>query len=207
MSMNNINQKVQDLCIQDKTILSDSKNFELKHPLHTKWTLWYTKPSVDKSESWSDLLRPVTSFETVEEFWAIQNAIPKPHELPFRSDYHLFRNDIRPEWEDPSNSKGGKWNFQFRNKNTNIDELWLRSLLAVIGESIDEEYSEINGVVVNIRKNGYKIGLWTKSADQEPLSKIGARFKAVLQLSDEEKLEFFAHATANEKHPHPSIVL
>lgn len=209
MSVEEVTQKTENLNIKDgqSTILSEKKEFELKHPLNTKWTLWYTKPAVDKSESWSDLLRPVTSFETVEEFWAIHNAIPKPQELPFKSDYHLFRNDVRPEWEDPANAKGGKWTFQFKGKTPEIDDLWMRSLLAVIGETIDEEDSEINGVVINVRRNGYKIGLWTKSDAEEPLQRIGSRFKTVLKLGDEAQLEFLPHSTATEKNPKPTIVL
>ena len=62
------NVSVDDTTATPKTVLSDSAHFDVKHPLNTKWTLWYTKPAVDKSESWSDLLRPVTSFQTVEDF-------------------------------------------------------------------------------------------------------------------------------------------
>ena len=173
MSVEEVTQKTQDLNVDEGkpvTVLSDSNDFQLKHPLNSKWTLWYTKPAVDKSESWSDLLRPVTSLETVEEFWAIQNGIPKPYDLPIKSDYHLFRNDIRPEWEDESNAEGGKWSFQFKNKRHNIDELWLRTLLAVIGETIDEEESEINGCVLNVRKAVFKIAIWTRTADMKALT-------------------------------------
>ncbi|AAS51732.2 ADL188Cp [Eremothecium gossypii ATCC 10895] len=211
MSVEEVTQKAQALSVGDneerKTVLTDSKDFDLKHPLNSKWTLWYTKPPVGDNESWSDLLRPVTSFTTVEEFWAIQNAIPKPRELPLKSDYHLFRNDIRPEWEDEANSRGGKWSFQFKVRNPPIDDLWLRALLAVIGESIDEDESEINGVVINVRRSGFKIGLWTKSVRQAPLSKVGAKFKAVLQLDDSDTLEFFAHSSANDKNAKPALVL
>lgn len=191
-----------------KTVLTDNVNFEVKHPLNSKWTLWYTKPPVEKNESWSDLLRPVTSFETVEEFWAIIQNIPEPHELPLKSDYHVFRDGIRPEWEDDANKKGGRWSFQLRGKNNaDIDELWLRTLLAVIGETIDEDESQINGVVLSIRKNGNRFALWTKSEDKEPLSKIGARFKQVLKLTGDGMLEFFPHSSANKRNAQPTIVL
>lgn len=211
MSVEEVTQKLDDnLHVGEgapKTVLSAGADFEVKHPLNTKWTLWYTKPAVDKSESWSDLLRPVTSFQSVEEFWALVQNIPEPHELPFKSDYHVFRNEIRPEWEDTANAKGGKWSFQVKGKGFDIDELWLRTLLAVIGETIDEEDSQINGVVLSIRKGGHKFALWTRTEDTEPLRNIGARFKQVLKLSDDSVLEFFPHSTANDRHPQPSITL
>lgn len=208
--MEEVTQKFEETVSVDdegpKTVLSGT-NFDVKHPLNTKWTLWYTKPAVDPSESWSDLLRPVTSFQSVEEFWAIMQNIPEPHDLPMKSDYHAFRNDIRPEWEDEANAKGGKWSYQVRFKKNDIDELWLRTLLAVIGETIDEEDAQINGVVLNVRKSGYKFALWTKSEDKEPLVNIGARFKQVLKLTDADHIEFFPHSAANEKHHSPSITL
>ena len=118
MSVEEVSQKFEEtVSVSDnnepKSVLSDSQ-FDVKHPLNTKWTLWYTKPAVEQSESWSVLLRPVTSFETVEEFWAIVQNIPEPHELPLKSDYHAFRNDIRPEWEDEANAKGAKWSYQVK---------------------------------------------------------------------------------------------
>ena len=209
MSVEEVTKKLESVNVSDtpKTVLSDGESFEVKHPLNTKWTLWYTKPAVDKSESWSDLLRPVTTFDTVEEFWAVQQNIPVPHELPLKSDYHIFRDEIRPEWEDDANSKGGKWSFQLRGSHGEVDELWLRALLAVIGETIDQEDSQINGVVLSIRRGTYKFALWTKSEDVEPLREIGARFKQVLKLSEEDKIEFFPHSISNSKHAQPTITL
>lgn len=29
-------------------------------------------------------------------------------------DYHLFKTDIKPMWEDPANRKGGKWMIRVR---------------------------------------------------------------------------------------------
>ncbi|GME79193.1 unnamed protein product [Ambrosiozyma monospora] len=181
---------------KDVTVLESKKDFTVKHPLNSKWTLWYTKPQVDRNESWSDLLRPVVSFETVEEFWGIFNAVPKANELPLKSDYHLFRDDIKPEWEDKANSKGGKWSFQFRGKNANVDinEVWVRALLSVIGETIEDEEHEVNGVVLSIRKGvSYRIGLWTKSCNPETLKPIGERLKVVLMLGDHDRVEFSPH--------------
>ena len=146
--------------------------------MNGKWTLWYTKPSVDKSESWADLLKSVVTFSTVEEFWGIYNAIPNASDLPLKSDYHLFREGIKPEWEDVQNSKGGKWSYQFKEKKKiDINELWLRALLSAIGETLEEEENELNGIVLNVRRVFYRVGLWTKSCEREKLEPIGRQFK------------------------------
>jgi translation initiation factor 4E len=53
------------------TVFHDKDNFNVKHPLAHKWTLWFTKPPSGKGDNWADLLKEVITFETVEEFWGI----------------------------------------------------------------------------------------------------------------------------------------
>lgn len=136
----------------------------------------------------------------------MQNNITPTSELALKADYHLFKKGVRPEWEDMQNKHGGKWAFQFKDKKAiNIDALWLHVMLAAIGENLeDEDDNEVMGVVVNVRKGFYRIGLWTRTigkaqgsrtAEQgkETLLKIGKRFKQALQLKDNDALEFSGH--------------
>lgn len=48
---------------------------------------------------------------TVEDFWGVWNSAVLPTLLPFGSNYHLFRDGIKPAWEDSANANGGKWVF------------------------------------------------------------------------------------------------
>jgi translation initiation factor 4E len=74
-------------------------------------------------------LKEVINFDSVEEFWGIYNNIPKASELPQKSDYHLFKKSVRPEWEDVQNENGGKWAYQCRDKRqVDIDDLWLNTV-------------------------------------------------------------------------------
>ena len=45
----------------------------LKHPLQNKWAMWFFKN--DKNKDWASNLRYITSFDTVEDFWALYNHI------------------------------------------------------------------------------------------------------------------------------------
>ena len=54
-----------------------------------------------------------------------------------------------------------------------INDLWLRGLLAVIGETIEDEENEVNGIVLNIRKQAYRVGIWTKDCDESKLKTVG----------------------------------
>ncbi|KAF2671778.1 eukaryotic translation initiation factor 4E [Microthyrium microscopicum] len=191
-----------------RTVFHDSDNFNVKHPLMNTWTLWFTKPPTANDKNWNDLLKEVISFDSVEEFWGIYNNITPTSDLAVKSDYHLFKQGVRPEWEDLQNKHGGKWAYQFKDKKSvNIDNLWLHIMLAAIGETLeDEDDNEIMGVVVNVRKGFYRIGLWTRStgaggkrnaapnnAGADTLMKIGRRFKETLSLEEADKVEFSGH--------------
>jgi translation initiation factor 4E len=121
--------------------------------------------------------------------------------LALKSDYHLFKKGVRPEWEDIQNKHGGKWSYSFKEKKMiNIDELWLHTQLAAIGETLEDEGdNEIMGVVVNVRKGFYRIGLWTRTSKptgKDTLMKIGSRFKEVLKIAGGEQVEFSGHTDA-----------
>jgi len=53
------------------TVFHDKDNFNVKHPLMHKWTLWFTKPPSGKGDNWNDLLKEVITFNSVEEFWGV----------------------------------------------------------------------------------------------------------------------------------------
>jgi len=199
------------------TVFHDKDNFNVKHPLMHKWTLWFTKPPSGKGDNWNDLLKEVITFNSVEEFWGVYNNIAPVSELALKSDYHLFKEGVRPEWEDLQNKHGGKWSYQFKDKRSiPIDELWLHVMLAAIGETLEEEEDgELMGVVVNVRKGFYRIGVWTRTIGKsipgggdgdvaggkgrstekgkEVLMNIGKKFKEVLKLPTAEAVEFSGH--------------
>ncbi|KAI1735861.1 translation initiation factor eIF 4e-like domain-containing protein [Xylaria scruposa] len=199
------------------TVFHDKDNFNVKHPLQNKWTLWFTKPSSGKGDNWNDLLKEVITFDSVEEFWGIYNNIAPVSELAMKSDYHLFKEGVRPEWEDIQNKHGGKWSYQFKDKRSiDINDLWLQTMMAAIGETLeDEDDGEVMGVVVNVRKAFFRIGVWTRTIGKsipgrgdgdvaggkgrspekgsKVLLAIGKRFKETLNLPASETVEFSGH--------------
>ncbi|KAI0171667.1 eukaryotic translation initiation factor 4E [Pestalotiopsis sp. IQ-011] len=202
------------------TVFHDKDNFNVKHPLQNKWTLWFTKPSSGKGDNWNDLLKEVITFNSVEEFWGVYNNIAPVSDLALKSDYHLFKEGVRPEWEDPQNKHGGKWSYSFKEKrNVDINDIWLHTMMSAIGEMLeDEDDGEVMGVVVNVRKAFFRVGVWTRTIGkpipnrgdgdvaggkgrapqkgQGILLEIGKRFKEILKLPAEELVEFSGHTDA-----------
>lgn len=96
----------------------------VKHPLQHEWTLWYYEP--DKTKKWEENLNLVSTFSTVEDFWSLFTHIKQPTEVKVGSDYSLFKDNIRPMWEDDRNRNGGVWRITLQQRQRNdLDRYWI----------------------------------------------------------------------------------
>jgi len=161
----------------------DPKNFDIKHPLQTAWTMWYNSPQTQKDREAQDWQpKQIVTFDTVEDFWCLFNNLLPPSKLVRGSNYHLFKEGINPEWEDPINKVGGKWIVQYGPKDAGQDDHWMFTLLALIGEEF-EDSDEICGAVFSPRNKQNKLALWTKdSRKKEAVIRIGKGWKEALGL-------------------------
>uniref|UniRef100_F6VMH3 Eukaryotic translation initiation factor 4E family member 1B n=1 Tax=Monodelphis domestica TaxID=13616 RepID=F6VMH3_MONDO len=101
-------------------------------------------------------------------------------------DYALFKDGIEPMWEDSRNKHGGRWlvSLAKQQRQSNLDRLWLETLLCLIGEAFEEYSEEVCGVVLNVRTKGDKIAIWTSEAENQPaVTFIGRVYKERLGLS------------------------
>lgn len=131
----------------------------IKHPLQNQWTLWYYDVENEKNIPWEICQYKIAGFNTVEDFWSLFDHIKMPSEINSGNDYSLFKNGIRPMWQDDTNKNGGRWFInllKYPNRNRNVDRFWLDVVLLVIGEAFN--YSDdVCGVVVNNRRRGHTI--------------------------------------------------
>ena len=74
------------------------------------------KQSEEKQETttttphpYENSIKSISTVKTVEQFWSTYNYLKRPNDLSSTTDYHFFRDGIKPTWEDPKNAKGGKW--------------------------------------------------------------------------------------------------
>ncbi|KAL6080575.1 eukaryotic initiation factor 4E [Balamuthia mandrillaris] len=181
------------------TAFADPTNFDIKHPLQNRWTMWYDNPKTKaiSKDTWGNFLKEIIEFDTVEDFWGLYNNVVPASALSVGSNYHLFKAGIEPKWEDPANEKGGKWvlSVPASQRRDKLDKLWLYSLLACIGEAFDDDGNEICGVVVSLRRAQDRIALWTRTATKETAVKnIGRTFKQALELPSNSLLGYQCHA-------------
>ncbi|KAL2469655.1 Eukaryotic translation initiation factor [Abeliophyllum distichum] len=119
----------------------------------------------------------------------LYDQIFRPSKLPTNADFHLFKAGTEPKWEDPECANGGKWTVT-SNIKANLDNMWLETLMALIGEQFDEA-DEICGVVASVRQRQDKLSLWTKTASNEAVqNSIGRKWKEILDVTDKISYSF-----------------
>ncbi|GMH74953.1 hypothetical protein TrVE_jg1554 [Triparma verrucosa] len=173
-----------------------------KTPLQNSWTLWYDNPRLQKpNETWLDNLKNCSTFSTVEDFWSVYNNVKPAGSMGCNSNYHLFKEGIMPMWEDKSNKEGGKWIITIPkqdSKKGKVDEWWLYTTLAMIGETMDSSGLEVCGAVVSIRKSQDRLALWIRGSEEKVSVAIGQRWKVALEVSDRTVLKFQTHKDATK---------
>jgi translation initiation factor 4E len=119
--------------------------------------------------------------------------------LAANSNYHLFKKGVKPAWEDKRNAEGGKWIITIPKQDSRkgkVDEWWLYTTLAMIGETMDDTSNGVCGAVVSIRKNQDKLALWVNTTNEKECMAIGKRWKVALEVSEKTPIKFQSHADA-----------
>ncbi|KAL7194180.1 hypothetical protein ACSBR1_034566 [Camellia fascicularis] len=111
-----------------------------------KFVFWYTRrtPGVRTQTSYEDNIKKIVDFSTVEAFWVCYCHLARPSSLPSPTDLHLFKEGIRPLWEDSANCNGGKWIIRF--KKAVSGRFWEDLLVFSIPLGLSQEASSGNGV-------------------------------------------------------------
>ncbi|GJJ10567.1 hypothetical protein Clacol_004794 [Clathrus columnatus] len=199
---------------------------EAPHPLQHPWILYHDNkarqaphdpsipyvPSNTETDAYEANLTLIGEFDTVEDFCRYFNWLKPPSQLERNSNYHLFKSGIKPMWEDPANSNGGKWVLTMKSNPQLLDRCWSWLVFALVGEELDDaqgqgnDTDEICGAVVSLRSKVDRIQVWTRSKDVERVNRIGKRLIKLLDVSEKDGigLDFQFH---QDERPTPSKYL
>nr|XP_033815360.1 eukaryotic translation initiation factor 4E type 2 isoform X4 [Geotrypetes seraphini] len=140
------------------------------------------KPEKDKSQGCK---------RKVEQFWRFYSHMVRPGDLTGHSDFHLFKEGIKPMWEDDANKNGGKWIIRLRKGLAS--RCWENLILAMLGEQFMVG-EEICGAVVSVRFQEDIISIWNKTAsDQATTARIRDTLRRVLNLPPNTIMEYKTH--------------
>jgi translation initiation factor 4E len=147
-------------------------------PIEKKWTLWYEKKSDEQSnkclkkDDYLNQLKKGGTFQSLPSFWKYWNEVQDVCNVPNKTsgaNYHLFKNNIKPVWEDPKNIKGGKWTIVFPSGTSQqeVTKQWISFMLTLLLGEIGKDSSEINGAVLSVRSWGSMISIWNRHANSK----------------------------------------
>ena len=125
-------------------------------PLQNEWTIWEQIES-NATKDYTNNMKAVMKFNTVQDFWRVWKEVPQPsqlmtnHRMVRRADngdpqfvdaIMIFRDGVKPMWEDPINSSGGHFETRYfitqsKAEQALMDEHWNNLVLGMIGSNID----------------------------------------------------------------------
>jgi translation initiation factor 4E len=183
----------------DRAVTSPDSGYEdvEDFQLNSTWNIYYLR---NDKENWDERVVFIKSFSTVREFWAVYHYLKLPSRLQMGCDYMVFRDGIKPEWKDVKNEEGGRWILEIDRiyRNEQLDDKWLETLLALIGETLtstDDNFNpQICGAIVQSRKKIDRVGLWTRDAnDEQVVLDIGTNYRNFLQPMNFQRLKYQSH--------------
>lgn len=149
-------------------------------------------PAQQAGVPYESSIKTVATVNTVEEFWTVYNHLVRPNELPTTTDYHFFREGIKPTWEDANNSRGGKWIVRLRKGLAS--RYWEEIVLAILGQQFPVPDGEICGAVISIRYSEDIVSVWNKTSnDRDITERIRDAIKKVLHLPGHVHMEYKPH--------------
>jgi len=194
----------------NKNSKSENSN-ELNHPLFTNFTFWFRinetstlnpyKNSINFID-YENQVKKLSTFSTIEDFWKIFQHLKKPEELNTGIEIDLFKNEIKPVWEEEVNKNGGKIALKLNKNYTSI--IWEELIFAFIGGNFpDNIKNEINGILISSKKEFNVLQIWFKDYNFKIIKEIQFYIKNLLQIPKEIKLnavKFFKNNNFNNNY-------
>lgn len=162
------------------------------------WVIW-EKQAVQTggTEGYAKATRKIATIGNASEFWRVFLALPQPSELleggrivreaengatQHIDTLMIFREGVKPEWEDPKNKHGGHFQYQFRPGSVvgpplQVDEYWNNLILGVFGGSI-EGSEKITGIRLvdkmgsSGRSSCIRIEVWFQTYNDRSVSSL-----------------------------------
>ncbi|XP_017476630.1 PREDICTED: eukaryotic translation initiation factor 4E-like [Rhagoletis zephyria] len=151
----------------------------------SSWQFWFWR-SDQRFLKWDSGLQKLgTPFQTVGQMRELLGQLLEVHEVALPSDYSVFREGVKPTWEDVANREGGEWSLEFARADVALVAAIWRRLLEFIFEGGEEggATAAVEGTVADDKSTASNIFPLNSTARSHICGlKIGMRFKAY-QLS------------------------
>jgi len=154
--------------------------------LDTAYTIWFDPGQRHfrrRSESeYEECLQRVGTFSSVQDFWRYWNAIDLA-KVGQNCSLSLFKDPIKPMWEDPGNQDGGQWIFRC-NDRSQAEDYFTKLALALIGGYF-ECHESVCGVVWTTKPKSNSLGIWGSKTDRAIIVCMDCELRELLGLESE----------------------
>lgn len=192
-------QKIEkENSLEEKPNIEISTDTQQKTKLSNKYIFWFRisddiikdqfqKQIIDSTE-YENQVKKIGEFDTIEDFWSLYQHIKKPDNCKQGIEIQLFKDPIRPMWEDEYNKKGGKLSLKLNKGYTTI--IWEELILGIIGNILPKEINEgINGIVFSSKKESNILQIWFKDYNKNYYVELEQCIRDLIQIPNEVPLD------------------
>jgi translation initiation factor 4E len=141
--------------------------------LESPWQFWLVLFTPGAGGHHQYQIEEIVRVTTVQNFWQAFTGLPALSELTHirhkSVSIALFRDQIKPAWEDEKNQQGGTYFLMVPKRF--IDELWTDLLLSAIGGTLNDYLNpgnSITGLVASPKLDEkYGIEIWTSEKETD----------------------------------------
>jgi translation initiation factor 4E len=180
---NNTTEEKQD---SPKTKLENK--FSFLYRIDDSMQQHQTQKQVLAKEKYESQVKKIADFDTIEEFWGIFQHLRKPDSCKPGIEYFMFKEPIKPLWEDEHNKNGGRFSIKLKRGYTTI--IWEEMIFTLIGGILPKEIKEeINGIVVTSKKEFNTLQIWFRNFDEKIVQDLEQCIRELLVIPDEVRLD------------------
>lgn len=127
----------------------------------SKWVIWQNNSEDSNIKSWGEDLKIVGEFNSVPQFMFLNDKINEVG-LKNLESIRIFKDGIKPMWEDPKNLNGGRVIIDIPvMSRLDLNDIWSKTMAMCISNLVEG----ICGCVLTERQSLYKIALWIEEDD------------------------------------------
>lgn len=155
-----------------------------KEKLQSTWNFWLASRKEENHHiKYSERLVDIAEISSIRDFFQSYLFMKKIIDIERNNDIALFKNGYKPTWESCPKSACLFIRFKKSDDPKEINSIWERLLLALIGEQFNNQ--SILGGILSIRGRETIIELWFNySKDENVKMDIVCKMKKYLQFND-----------------------
>ena len=126
----------------------------------------------------------------------IQQHLRRPTAMPYGTHFHVFRQGMKPEWEDPAFEEGCQ--LEIKSQKNTTSKFWEDMTLAMLGEQFDQP-DFVYGMIMKLKPQFDKISVWLKdSSATSAIEQTKQNIVEILKISEDD-IEFMIFKEAKNK--------